>query len=256
VAEPAASELAWELADSHVHLDRYRSREVDAMLTRARRAGVRRFLAIGVDQATSEAAVTLAGRRGVGAAVGLHPTRVERRASADLPTWLRALARRPGVVALGEVGLDANGSTPLATQEAFLLGCIQLARAHQLPLCLHVVGAHEQAQALLRAEPPPAAVVHYFQGDPSLARAYLDLDFYISVGKPVTRPERAEVREAVREIPLDRLLLETDTYPLPGRTTEPADVALIAQAIADLRGVSVGTVARATTANYRRLFGS
>jgi TatD DNase family protein len=80
------------------------------------------------------------------------------------------------------------------------------------------------------------------------------LGCHISVGKPVTRPDRVELRKAVRRIPLDRLLLETDTYPLPGRTTEPRDVVEICRAVAELHGVSFEEVAEATTANYLRLF--
>ena len=85
--------------------------------------------------------------------------------------------------------------------------------------------------------------------------AYLGIGCFISLGKPVTRPERGALREAARHIPLDRLLLETDTYPLPGRATEPRDVAAICQTIATLRALSFDEVATATTQNFARLFG-
>ena len=250
-----ASGIRYPLADSHVHLDRYPPRAVNAMLARARGVGLRCFLTVGVDEATSRAAVVLARRRGVQAAVGVHPTRLPDLAEPGIPTWLRKLSARRGVVAIGEVGLDETSATPLADQERFFVSCLELAVKRDLALVLHIVGAHQRAQALLAEQRPPRAVVHYFQGDAVLAWSYLELGCDISVGKPATRPERAAPREAIRQIPLERLLLETDTYPLPGRTTEPADVVEICKAVAALKGVGTGEVARATTANYRRLFG-
>jgi TatD DNase family protein len=97
--------------------------------------------------------------------------------------------------------------------------------------------------------------VHYFQGGAELAERYLSLGCSISVGKPVLRLANRALLELVRRIPLERLLLETDTYPLPGRSTEPGDVRSVAEKVAELRGVTVATIADATTANFRRLIG-
>jgi TatD DNase family protein len=97
--------------------------------------------------------------------------------------------------------------------------------------------------------------VHYFVGDADLARRYLDVGCDISVGKPVTRSENEALRETVTLIPPDRLLLETDTYPLPGRTTEPRDLPLICAAVAELQGASPARVAERTAASFERLFG-
>lgn len=243
------------LADSHVHLDRYSERAVAAMLERARHVGVQHVLAVGVDAASSAAAINLASRaEGVLAAVGVHPTRVGAASTVD---GLRELAGRPGVVAIGEVGLDDTAPAELLpAQTTFFGACLKLAAELDLALALHVVGAHQRAQQLLISGGPVRAVVHYFQGDFRLAQAYLDLGCSISVGKPVTRPDRVALREAVRGIPLDRLLCETDTYPLPGRSTEPRDVVEVCRAVAEVRRVEFETVAEATTANYLRLFGS
>jgi TatD DNase family protein len=244
------------LADSHVHLDRYRPRRVGAMLARARRVGVRRFLTVGVDRETSRAAVTLAqSRRGVLAAIGLHPTRLPADALLAELTWIETLLERPGVAALGEIGLDSAGPAPLAVQERFFSACLELAAERRLPLVLHVMGAHRRAQQILAAHRAVPTVVHYFQGDLQLAGQYLSLGCAISVGRPVTRSERRELREAVQALPLERLLLETDTYPLAGRATEPRDVLEICRAVAGLKDLPVETVARVTTANYLRLFG-
>src|SRR6266516_4151675 len=175
------------LADSHVHLDRYPPPVVSAMLARARRAGVRRFLAVGVDLASSAAAVGLARRRrGVLAAVGVHPTRVGGLDPDDALVQLRELARQPNVAAIGEVGLDDTAmGAPMPAQEAFFSACLELAEELDLALSLHVVGVHRRAQEILGAGPASRAVVHYFQGDGELATAYLALGCHISVGKPV-----------------------------------------------------------------------
>ena len=243
------------LADSHVHLDRYSSSAVDRLLARARRAGVRRFLAIGVDRASSLATLELARRRrGVRAAVGVHPTRLDERDPTGDLAWLRPLADQPSVAAIGEVGLDAAGRASAQAQLQFFEAGLALAAERDLTLALHVVGWHERALAALAGGPRVRTVAHYFQGDPALARRYLDAGCWISVGKPVTRAERGALREAVRLVPLERLLLETDTYPLPGRTTEPRDVAEICRAVAELLGVDAERVAAATSASYRRLF--
>jgi TatD DNase family protein len=120
---------------------------------------------------------------------------------------------------------------------------------------LHVVGAHARAQQVLRAHAPVRAVIHYFVGDAGLAERYLDLGCLIAVGKPATRPSAAGLHEAVAGIPLDRLLLETDTYPLAGRTTEPRDVADVCSAVARIKGLEPAVVAGQTTENFVRLFG-
>ena len=242
------------LADSHVHFDRYPPADVEAMLTRARQAGVRHFLAVGVEAGSSDSAVELAQREpDVLAAIGVHPKAV---GSATTVGNVRELAQQPCVAAIGEVGLDDSvGPEHLPAQIAFFGNCLDLAAELDKAVALHVVGAHRQAREMLAGHRTLRTVVHYFQGDVELARRYLDLGCHISVGKPVTRPDRAELREAVRQVPLDRLLLETDTYPLPGRTTEPRHVVDVCRAVAELHGVTFEEVAEATTASYLRLFG-
>jgi TatD DNase family protein len=123
---------------------------------------------------------------------------------------------------------------------------------------LHVVGSvetHRTALAIVARHPSVRNVAHYFVGDAEMARRYLDAGCWIAVGKPVTRPSEIAVREAVCVIPPDRLLLETDTYPLPGRVTEPRDVAAVCAAVAELTGRSYADVAAATTANFAAVIG-
>lgn len=276
------------LVDSHVHLDRYADDAVRAMLARAGAAGVTRLLTVGVDPASSAAALRLAGRYpAVLAAVGIHPTRLARVAAEGPPERaLRALlagAGPPGrggaaaargslsgrmasgpadaapvarPVAVGEVGLDDAAPDP-AAQLRFLDAALAIAAEHDLPLVLHVVGrpaTHAVALERVARAPGARVVAHYFVGGPELARRYLERGCWLAVGKPVTRPGQA-VREAVAVVPPERLLLETDTYPLPGRATEPRDVALVCTAVAELTGRSYAEVVAATTASFDALLG-
>jgi TatD DNase family protein len=238
------------LVDSHVHLDRYSDEDVMAMVSRGAAAGVERLLTIGVDLATSRAALALAERHpSVLAAVGIHPTRLS---GGDLTPLLDL-----GPAAIGEVGLD-DGAPDLEGQRAYLDECLRLADQRGLPVVLHVVGpvsTHEAALEIVGQYPGVRTVAHYFVGGPALAQRYLERGCWISVGRPVTRPEQAAVRAAVPGIPLDRLLLETDTYPLPGRTTEPRDVATVCAAVAELTGHSYEEIGRATTASFAAFIG-
>lgn len=242
------------LVDSHVHLDRYTHDTVERMVREAASVGVERLLTIGTDAESSRAALRLAARHpNVLAAVGVHPTRLLAAGGAEEATRrLAALVTDGQPAAIGEVGLD--GSAPdLDGQHRFLAACLGLAAEHRLPLVLHVVGdvtVHEAALSLVRQWPAVRTVAHYFVGGASLAARYLEAGCWISVGRPVTRETETALRAAVREIPLGRLLLETDTYPLPGRTTEPKDVTTVCAAVADLTGRTYNEVAAATTANF------
>ncbi len=245
------------LADSHVHLHAYD--DVDGLLERARAAGVALVVGVGIDLATSRATVEIARRRpDVIAAVGLHPTYLRAEPPPEVQAELEALAREPVVGFVGEIGLDQLDSpAPRATQISVWRAQLALAQRVGKPVNLHVRGAFAEAFAVLAEERArlPGAVLHYFVGDAALASRALDLGLLLSVGKPVTRTENQALREAVRTIPLAALLLETDSYPLPGRTTEPADVSLVARAVAQLKGCSEDEVAEVTTTTLLRLLG-
>jgi TatD DNase family protein len=250
--------------DSHVHLDRYTDEEVSRLLLRARQASVTRFLTVGVDLASSERAILLARQHpGLHAAVGLHPTFLHEDFSAPIGQYterLRALAQHsPEVVAIGEAGIDlVESQAPLDLQRAAFRMQLQLAHELDLPLILHNQGADAHCQEMLHTVSqerglPRAVIVHYFVGDLANAARWLDLGCFLSVGKPVTRPENTALRGAIAAIPLGRLLLETDTYPLPGRATEPAHIVQIAQAVAEIKRLSLAQIAKQTTANFCRL---
>jgi TatD DNase family protein len=244
------------LTDSHVHLHAYDDDEVAAMLARAGAAGVARLVAVSVDLASAARTVALAGRHdAVRAAVGLHP--------AELPgvpsdaDWLalERLAEAPAVAAIGECGVDPASRASGPAQLAVLARHCRLATRLGRPLLLHLVGEDLIGPALgtlaATGVARGRAVAHYFQGDRFEANRLLEAGVLISVGKPAAR--LPHLRDALRQVPLDALLLETDTYPVPGRTTEPADVRLVAEAVAELKGLTLVEVAEATSANLARL---
>lgn len=245
-----------DLSDSHVHLDRYGDAEVTAMLRSAADAGVRRVLAVSVDLESACRTVALAKKHPIlRAGIGLHPLR----SGADAESVFAALAQlaraEPLVRAVGEVGLDLSpGAPPAAVQEHAFRWALRLARTQGLPVFFHNVGADDESLEILRTDAAGVPVVmHYFTGDRRRAERFLDAGCSLSFGKPVTRPAEAALREAARATPLERLLVETDTYPLPGRTTQPRDVAYVVAAIAALKGLPASDVARATSANLRLL---
>lgn len=248
------------LIDSHAHLDAFPEHQLHRVLARARRAGVETILAPGVDLASSQRCVALAQRfprcdqKGyprVVAAVGVHPVFLSGPVDGATLTSLRSLSAQPGVVAVGEVGLDNGGPAPQLQIEALRL-MLRLAREVELPVVLHcevdgMLSLVEQEGVARRG-----VVVHYFTGDAALARRCIGMGLYISVGRPLVR--RPRLQRVVRELPLERLLLETDTYPQPRRVTEPAHVRQVAQKLAEIKGISTEQVARQTTANFAKLF--
>jgi len=255
------------LIDSHCHLA---EPDFDAeraqVLARAAANGVTAIVCVGATgpAADNARAVALAGRPGpveIVAAVGIHPHHASTADEAAFATLTR-LAGAPGVVAIGETGLDFHyDHSPRPAQRVAFARTVQLARTLGLPLVVHVREAHADAADILRAEGalPLDGVIHCFTGERDDARRYLALGLHVSVAGIVTFKGADRLRDAVRAVPLDRLLIETDApylAPVPhrGRRNEPAHVRLVAEAVATLRGEPLATVAAATTANARRLF--
>ena len=260
--------------DTHVHLylDAYDA-DRDAVVERARQRGVETLVLPAVDVASIGQALGLCDRYpGVRAMAGLHPTYLADAAPDALDHVAAALAD-PRVVAVGETGLDYYWSRDhVAEQQASLAAHARLAVTHGLPLVLHnrdQKGSERTSEDLVRIlrevrETEPGGeglggVFHCFGGPAWLAQEVLDLGFYVGLGGTLTF-KNAGVAEAVRDVPLDRIVLETDgpyLAPVPhrGQRNEPAYVPLVAQRLAEVRGVDVGEVAAATTASARRLFG-
>lgn len=214
--------------DSHVHFDRYPAAERAAMVARAKAAGVA-IVAVAVDLASSRAVVGLEGI--AGCAVGVHPMRAAE--------WegepLRELARMAGVVAIGECGFDGGGP-PWAVQERAFRGQCAVARESGLPVILHLdgAGAWERFVANAGALGGLTVVRHYFTGDAVQAVWHAERGHFVSFGRPLLR--EPELQEVCREYPVGLILVETDSYPLAGRTTGPRDVVAVGDAAGRLRG--------------------
>ncbi|WP_412063196.1 TatD family hydrolase [Rubrivirga sp. IMCC45206] len=259
------------LVDTHVHLyaDAYDA-DRDAVVQRARDAGVRQFVLPAVDVASIDASLALCDRHpGVFAMAGLHPTYLGD-AAPDVLASVKAALGDERVVAVGETGLDYYWSREHEeAQRASLRAHAVLAATHGLPLSLHnrdKNGSDDASRDLVailhevRAQHGDAlrGVFHCFGGPAWLAAEVLDLGFHVGLGGTLTF-KNAGVPDAIADIPLDRIVLETDgpyLAPTPHRGTrnEPAYVALVAQRLAEERGLTVEEVAEATTANARRLF--
>jgi len=255
------------LFDTHTHLDDAKyDGDREAMMARAREAGVEAFVTIGCDLATSQAAVSLAEQYpSVHASIGVHPHEVKH----ILDGWydeFRRLAQSKKVVAYGEIGLDYhyNHSSPEEQRERFRQQ-IKLARELTLPVIIHTREAQEDTIKILREEKASevGGVFHCFSGDAWLAKNALNLGFYLSFSGILTFQSATMLREIAKTAPLDRLLIETDCpylTPIPhrGKRNEPAYVSFVAQKLAELHaevpGMSVETIGRITTDNAKRLF--
>ncbi len=245
-------------ADSHVHLDQYDDRAAAGLVARARAAGVREMLLVSTGVLSSRRTVALArGFPGVAAAVGVHPRNA---GGMDVDAIRRLVAANRDVVrAVGEIGLDRDGGAraPLKAQTVAFQVQLGLAAAEGLPAVIHAVAAHKQVAAMLGAMRAqlPGVVIHYFAGAEDDLRRYLALDCHISFGRLLLKPEGEPLHRLVPLVPAQRLLVETDTYPLPGRQTEPMDVAGVVRLVAALRGEPLGRTAALTSDNFRSLFG-
>jgi TatD DNase family protein len=254
------------LVDTHCHLDAtYFPEGPDAVLDRARRAGVVGFMVIGVgsDLAPARAAVELAARRpDVRSAVGVHPHDAT---SVDdaLVDELAALARRPEVSAIGEIGLDYHYMhSPRPLQDEVFRRLVALAREVGKPIVVHTREAAEDTLRVLSEEGARdvGGIIHCFSEDRAFAERALDLGFDLSFSGIVTFRSAKAIHEVAAWAPLDRILVETDSpylapVPLRGKPCEPAYVVHTAARIAELRGVPVETIARATTENASRRLG-
>ena len=248
--------------DSHAHvqLDNYLP-DRDAVLARARNAGVHTILVIGFDPQTSRDAIDLAESHvGLYATVGLHPHDAKYFEEETLNTF-REFASRSKVIALGEMGLDYyRNLSPKSVQRTAFERQLDLAEELDLPVVIHNREAYHDILPILKARQGRVrGVMHCFSGDADTMRHTLDLGFSVGIGGPVTYRKSADLQAVAREVPADRLLVETDCPWLApqfrrGKRNEPAYVRSIAEKIAELRGISPEEVAEMTTRNFEGLF--
>jgi len=254
------------LIDSHAHIQgKEYAGEVEAVIARAREAGVEKIIAVGGagDMSSNTEAIALANKfPDIYATVGMHPHDAKD-VGADELKKLKQLAAAPKVIAVGETGLDYYyDHSPREVQRRMFAEFIHLARETGLPIVIHERDAAQDVADLLRAEGAGKlrGVIHCFTGNDEAARAYLDLGFYISFTGIITFKNADALRDVVRNVPLERMLVETDSpylTPVPhrGKRNEPAYVRYVGETIASVKGLSLEEVARVTTDNVRKLFG-
>ncbi|HEY8292571.1 MAG TPA: TatD family hydrolase [Thermomicrobiales bacterium] len=252
--------------DSHAHLDASQFDEDRALvLQRAADAGVRAIVNVGYNPATWPTTLALASvHPGLFACLGFHPN--------DAATWddamiatLAELHAHPKAVAVGETGLDYyRDAAPPERQRVAFEAQLALARALGKPIVIHHREARDDLLAILRAavaaHGPLHGVLHAFNGGPAFAAELLALGLHLGIGGPVTFKNATALHDAVRALPLDRIVIETDSpylapHPHRGRRNESAFVALVAERIAVLKETDPASIAAATTENAARLFG-
>jgi TatD DNase family protein len=250
------------LFDAHAHLtDERFARDLDEVLARASDAGVEGIVTCGEDVASSEAAAALIGRSSlVRAAGGIHPHRATTCDAAALRR-IRDLAREPGVVAIGEIGIDLSGrSAPRAAQERAFAAQLELAADLALPVCVHVRDSGGVVRALIDRVKDVHGYVHCYSEGPTEVDDWVRRGFLVSFAGTVTFPRSDALRAAAAIVPLDRLLVETDApalapQPQRGRRNEPAFIAAAYAALGSIRGSTPAELAARVRENASSLFG-
>ena len=250
------------LFDSHAHIDDEQfDDDRDQVIKRAYENGVTGIINVGTCMASSARSVALAGQHeNIYAAVGIHPHEVLGALETDYQQ-LAAWSKEAKIVAIGEIGLDYyRDLSPRDAQRAVFIRQIDVARQMNLPLIIHDRDAHSDILAIIKKEAKGlSGVLHCFSGSLEMAKELIKLGFYISIAGPVTFKNAAKLPEIVASIPLERLLVETDSpyltpHPHRGKRNEPAYVRIVAERVASLRGIELSALAKATSDNVRNLF--
>jgi TatD DNase family protein len=252
------------LIDSHCHLDYFTAEELPDILARAAAAGVGEVVTIGTRLGQSMHIRGLAAAHtNIWCTIGIHPHSAAEE-PVPTPETLAAMADHPKVIGIGESGLDYfYDKAPRNIQQASFRVHIRAARLAGVPLAIHARNADDDIALILQEERDSGGdfdfLLHCFSSGRGLAEAALAMGGYISLSGILTFPKSSEVREIARDIPADRLLVETDSpylapVPYRGKRNEPAWTAHTAAVLADVRGVSREEIAALTTANFRRLF--
>ena len=251
------------LIDSHCHLDYFAGAELDAVLARAVVAGVVEMITIGTRLGQSVELIALTQHPGVWCTVGVHPHNVGEAPVADAAA-IAELAVNERVVGIGESGLDYfYDKAPHDVQQASFRQHIRAARLSGLPLVIHARNADEDIAAILNEEwdagGPFQMLLHCFSSGRQLAEIALGLGGYVSFSGMVTFPKSGELRDIARDVPAERLLVETDApylapVPYRGKRNEPSYVVESARMLAEIRGLTFEELSALTTRNVRTLF--
>lgn len=250
--------------DTHAHLDDVKfSQDQDQVIERAKAAGVEYILNVGYNPASASRTVELTKKYDfIYGAVGMHPHDAK-----DLDgegfRELKRLAGEPKIVAIGEIGLDYYWNhSPHDVQQRVFRRMIDFAREVKKPIIIHDRDAHEDIFRIIKEEAAyeVGGIFHCYSGSLPLAKEAVKMGFYISIAGPVTFHNAKKTVEVVREIPLERLLIETDCpylapVPYRGKRNEPAYVVKVAETIAQIKGISLEEAAKTTLENGKKAFG-
>lgn len=252
------------LIDTHAHLNAIQYQEdLEEVIERAQSEGVEIIVVVGFDRETITRAIELADTyEFIYATVGWHPVDAIDMTDEDLK-WIEELCSHPKVVALGEMGLDYYwDKSPKEIQKEVFRKQIVLAKKVKLPIIIHNREATADIIEILEEENASevGGIMHCFTGSVEVAKQCMDMNFYISFGGPVTFKNAKKPKEVAAEIPLDRLLIETDCpyltpHPFRGKRNEPSYVKYVAEQIAELKGVTFEEIAQKTSDNAKRFFG-
>ncbi|KML41499.1 MULTISPECIES: TatD family hydrolase [Bacillaceae] len=250
--------------DTHAHLNAEQYNEdLQEVIDRALSEGISNIVVVGFDRPTIEKAMELTEQyEFIYACVGWHPVDAIDMTEEDL-LWIEELSSHPKVVALGEMGLDYYwDKSPKDIQKEVFRKQIRLAKKVKLPIVIHNRDATSDIVEILKEEGAGevGGIMHCFSGSPEIAQECVDMNFYISLGGPVTFKNAKKPKEVADVIPLEKLLIETDCpyltpHPHRGKRNEPSYVKLVAEQIAEIKGLSTEEVAQATTENAKKLFG-
>jgi len=251
------------LFDTHAHFNDNRFKyDRDEAIKSAHESGVSYILNVSYNISSLEQSVSLSRRYSyIYAAVGIHP-HYSKDMNTEVLDKIRTLAENKKVVGIGEIGLDYyRDLSPRDDQKKLFVRQIDLAKDLKLPIIVHIRDANEDALNVLKDEDAKAVggIIHSFSGDVNMARQVLDNNFYISVGGPVTYHNTRNLVDVIKFIPDDRLLIETDCpyltpEPFRGKRNDSSLVRLVAEKIAEIKGMSFEEIANITTNNAKRLF--
>lgn len=250
--------------DTHAHLDDRKYREdQDLVIFRAKEAGLELIVNVGYNIASARRTVELTKKYDlIYGTVGMHPHDAKD-LDGDGLRELKRLAQEPKIVAIGEIGLDYHyDHSPRDVQQRVFRRMIGLAQEVKLPIVIHDREAHEDVFRILREEKAEevGGIFHCYSGSWPLAKEAIEMGFYISIAGPITFHNAKKTVEVVKEVPLEWLLIETDSpylapVPYRGKRNEPAHVVKVAEMIAQIKGLEVEEVGRVTTANGKRAYG-
>ena len=250
--------------DSHCHLnDPVLYQNIDEVIENAKKTGVKKFLVIGYDKDSSVLAVKIANKYPeCYASIGIHPTEIDHTSEDDYEETMK-LVSNPKVVAIGEIGLDyhwVKESEKREIQKDWFIRQIKFANEHHLPISIHNRESNEDCLKILKEHTPKySGVMHCYSGSVEMLDDILNLGMYISLGGPVTFTNAKTPKAVAEEVPLEKLLVETDCpyltpHPHRGEKNEPKYICLVVEEIARLKDISKKHVEQVTYENTCRLF--